>query len=90
MHRRIPQRASARNVITLLNGTMIAQAIPITVSPNLTRLYTLRDENEWVETVEARWNQLVGGNENAIIQVVRNTKELVSSQTVICGDRLAA
>ena len=90
MRRLIPQSASACNVIALMNGTMLARAIPIMVSPNLTRLYTLRDETKWVETVAAGWNQLVGANENAIIQVVRNTKELVSSQTVICGDRLAA
>ena len=36
----IPQSAYARNVITLMTGTSIAQAIPIAVSPILTRIYS--------------------------------------------------
>lgn len=28
---------------------------------------SLRDETEWVETVEAGWDQLVGSDENATI-----------------------
>ncbi|MBV4503465.1 oligosaccharide flippase family protein [Pseudomonas sp. BW13M1] len=40
MRRFIPQSHYARNVITLMTGTSVAQAIPIAVSPILTRLYT--------------------------------------------------
>ncbi|MHC8367859.1 oligosaccharide flippase family protein [Pseudomonas sp. ZT5P21] len=36
----LPQSAYARNVITLMTGTSIAQAIPIAVSPILTRIYS--------------------------------------------------
>lgn len=36
----LPQSAFARNVITLMTGTSIAQAIPIAISPILTRLYS--------------------------------------------------
>lgn len=36
----IPNNSFARNTITLMTGTSIAQAIPIAISPILTRLYT--------------------------------------------------
>lgn len=32
---------------------------------------TMRDETEWVETVENGWNLLVGSDKNAIIQACR-------------------
>ena len=35
-----PRSEFSRNVLTLLTGTTIAQAIPIAVTPILTRLYT--------------------------------------------------
>ena len=40
MRRLIPQSAYARNVLTLMTGTTLAQAIPIAISPLLTRLYS--------------------------------------------------
>jgi UDP-N-acetylglucosamine 2-epimerase len=33
---------------------------------------TLREETEWVETVEAGWNILVGANRERIVEAVRN------------------
>lgn len=33
---------------------------------------TLRDETEWVETVEAGWNQVVGADPDAILSAVEN------------------
>jgi O-antigen/teichoic acid export membrane protein len=39
----IPQSRYARNVITLMTGTGLAQAIPIAITPILTRLYTPED-----------------------------------------------
>jgi O-antigen/teichoic acid export membrane protein len=39
----MPQSQFARNVVTLMTGTSIAQAIPIAISPILTRLYTPED-----------------------------------------------
>lgn len=41
---------------------------------------TLRDETEWVETVELGWNSLVGANQNAIIDAVRNADGCVSAK----------
>lgn len=38
-----PRNGFARNVITLMTGTTIAQAIPIAISPILTRIYTPDD-----------------------------------------------
>lgn len=39
----VPKGTYARNVITLMTGTAFAQALPIAVSPILTRLYTPAD-----------------------------------------------
>lgn len=40
MRRLLPQSTYARNVLTLMTGTGLAQAIPIAISPILTRLYS--------------------------------------------------
>jgi UDP-GlcNAc3NAcA epimerase len=36
---------------------------------------TLRDETEWIETVEAGWNKLVGANLERIINAVNKTHQ---------------
>lgn len=43
MRRVLPKSKYARNVLTLMTGTSLAQAIPIAISPILTRLYTPED-----------------------------------------------
>lgn len=43
LKRLVPQSRYARNVITLMTGTGLAQAIPIAISPILTRLYSPED-----------------------------------------------
>lgn len=40
IRRFLPRSAYARNVLTLLTGTTLAQAIPIAISPILTRIYS--------------------------------------------------
>lgn len=40
MRRLLPKSSYARNVLTLMTGTSLAQAIPIAISPILTRLYS--------------------------------------------------
>lgn len=39
----LPRSPYARNVITLMTGTGLAQAIPVAISPILTRLYSPED-----------------------------------------------
>lgn len=39
----MPRTEYARNIVTLMTGTTIAQAIPIAISPLLTRIYTPKD-----------------------------------------------
>jgi O-antigen/teichoic acid export membrane protein len=41
--KRFPNGSFARNVLTLMTGTTIAQAIPIAIAPILTRIYTPED-----------------------------------------------
>ena len=43
MKRFLPKSEFGRNVLTLMTGTTIAQAIPIAISPILTRIYTPED-----------------------------------------------
>uniref|UniRef100_UPI003A95DDA5 lipopolysaccharide biosynthesis protein n=1 Tax=Halarcobacter sp. TaxID=2321133 RepID=UPI003A95DDA5 len=43
LNRLKPKSEFSRNVLTLMTGTTIAQAIPITISPILTRIYTPED-----------------------------------------------
>tara|TARA_E500000178_G_scaffold251516_1_gene248152 strand:+ start:1064 stop:2155 length:1092 start_codon:yes stop_codon:yes gene_type:complete len=50
---------------------------------------TLRDETEWVETVEAEWNQLIEVDENAIVHAVKSVKHPATTKTSIFGDGYA-
>jgi UDP-N-acetylglucosamine 2-epimerase (non-hydrolysing)/UDP-GlcNAc3NAcA epimerase len=50
---------------------------------------TMRDETEWIETVEAGWNQLTGANTDEIVEAVENYS-LPSEQLDIFGQGDAA
>jgi UDP-GlcNAc3NAcA epimerase len=50
---------------------------------------TLRDETEWIETVETGWNQLVGVDENAIVCAAKSVKPTTTIQISIFGDGYA-
>ncbi len=43
LHNILPKSEFAKNVLTLMTGTTIAQAIPVAISPILTRIYTPED-----------------------------------------------
>lgn len=43
INKRLPAGSFGRNVVTLMTGTTVAQAIPIAISPILTRLYSPSD-----------------------------------------------
>lgn len=51
---------------------------------------TLRNETEWVETVEMGWNQLVGTNEKTIINAAKKAKNPEINKTDLYGDGYAA
>ena len=50
---------------------------------------TLRDETEWVETVESGWNTLVGAKSECIVRAVRSTAP-PNLRPVLYGDGAAA
>jgi UDP-N-acetylglucosamine 2-epimerase len=50
---------------------------------------TLRDETEWVETVETGWNLLVGSSERRIVEAVRTYKP-TATRPALYGDGAAA
>jgi UDP-GlcNAc3NAcA epimerase len=51
---------------------------------------TLRDETEWVETVEAGWNQIVGADTDKIIKAAQTASPQNSAQKLLYGDGNAA
>jgi UDP-GlcNAc3NAcA epimerase len=50
---------------------------------------TLRDETEWVETVEMGWNQIVGADEQAILTAWQQSKQAKSETVAPYGDGTA-
>lgn len=51
---------------------------------------TLRDETEWIETVEAGWNQLVGANDELILKAWHKAAPPSSRTENLYGDGYAA
>lgn len=51
---------------------------------------TLREETEWIETVEMGWNILVGSNERAIVKAAEKALLVPPSNTFCYGDGNAA
>ncbi|WP_068672585.1 non-hydrolyzing UDP-N-acetylglucosamine 2-epimerase [Oceanobacillus sp. Castelsardo] len=46
---------------------------------------TLRDETEWIETVEAKWNSIVGADQQKILKEISDKKE-PNSYPMLFGD----
>lgn len=57
---------------------------------NGTPCVTLRDETEWVETVDAGWNYLAGTESSAIVEAARTRQQPKSEHGVGFGDGHAA
>jgi UDP-GlcNAc3NAcA epimerase len=51
---------------------------------------TLRDETEWVETLEAGWSQLVGAKAEQILKACRNASAPSAQTENLYGDGNAA
>lgn len=51
---------------------------------------TLRDETEWMETIEAGWNQLAGASFDEIIHCFQNSGKPKDESRDIYGDGQAA
>ncbi len=51
---------------------------------------TLRDETEWVETVEAGWNQIVGADQDKILTAFRDARKPTAEWKAIYGNGTAA
>jgi UDP-GlcNAc3NAcA epimerase len=47
---------------------------------------TLRDETEWVETVEAGWNVLTGADRERIVEAVHSLRPLETARVPLYGD----
>lgn len=51
---------------------------------------TLRDETEWVETVDMGWNHIVGADQQAIIRIIKSLKKPLESDVKPYGSGNAA
>jgi UDP-GlcNAc3NAcA epimerase len=51
---------------------------------------TLRDETEWIETLESGWNILTGADQERIVDAVRAFKEIPKEHCPLYGDGHAA
>lgn len=72
-----PKSEFSRNVITLMTGTTIAQAIPIAISPILTRIYTPEDFGLFALYMSFLmiFGSLVAGRYELAILIPKNDKD---------------
>lgn len=76
--------ASQANVILTDSGGLQKEAYMLQIP-----CITLRDETEWIETVQSGWNQLVGANTQQIVESV-NKIQIPKQCTPLFGDGKAA
>ena len=72
-----------RNVLAMLTGTVLAQAIPLAISPLLTRLYT--PEAIGLQTLFMGWAAVLG-----VLATCRYDLAVVLSDTTEEADRVTA
>lgn len=83
----LPQSSYARNVITLMTGTGIAQAIPIAISPILTRLYSPQEFGQYAlyMAVVAVVSVLVTGRYELAILLPRQDRDAIHIAALAAG-----
>ena len=87
MRRLTPQSAYARNVIKLMMGTSLAQAIPIAISPILTRLYSPEEFGRFAlyMAVAMIASVLVTGRYELAIMLPRHDKDALHITVLAMG-----
>lgn len=90
----LPKNQFAKNVLTLMTGTGLAQAIPIALSPILTRLYTPEDFGAFGLYISACAILVVfvtGKYEVAIVVAKRDNEALnLVAVTIVCSFLISA
>lgn len=83
----IPQSRYARNVITLMTGTGLAQAIPVAISPILTRLYSPADFGTFAlyMAVVSIASVLVTGRYELAIMLPKNDRDALHIVVLAAG-----
>lgn len=83
----VPQSTYARNVITLMTGTAFAQALPIAVSPILTRLYTPADFGVFAMymAIASILGVLVTGRYELAILIPKRDRDAIHIATLSAG-----
>lgn len=83
----LPQSTYARNVITLMTGTGMAQAIPIAISPILTRLYSPQEFGMFAlyMAVVAVVSVLVTGRYELAILLPRQDRDAIHIAALAAG-----
>ena len=75
-----PKSEFGRNVLTLMSGTTIAQAIPIAISPILTRLYTPEDFGVFAlyMSIASLLSVVVTGQYELAIMLPKNSRDALN------------
>jgi len=70
----------SRNVLTLMTGTTIAQAIPIAISPILTRIYTPEDFGVWAlfVAITSIFGSIVNGRYELAIMLPKKDEDAIN------------
>jgi len=75
-----PKSEFSRNVLTLMTGTTIAQAVPIAISPILTRLYSPKDFGVFAlfVSIVAIFGSIVGARYELAIMLPRKDEDAIN------------
>jgi len=81
-----PKSEFSRNVLTLMTGTTVAQAIPIAVSPILTRIYTPEDFGVFALfiAITAIFGSVVSGKYELAIMIPKKDEDAINIFVLGC------